>query len=113
MCADLLRSEGYEVRLARDGEEGLERLDEGFPDVIVCDVEMPVLNGPDMAYQIFLRDSGREKIPIVLASGARDLRSVAAAIGTPYFVEKPFSVKQLLEVVAGALAERIPPRRPG
>ncbi len=108
-CAEVLRSQGHQVRLARNGREGLARVDEAQPDLILLDVEMPVLNGPDMAYEIMLADAGKEKIPICLASGARDLRSLAEKVGTPYFTAKPFSAKLLLAIVARALAERIPP----
>ncbi len=108
--ADVLRSEGHSVRLAHDGREGLAEVEAAFPDLIVCDVEMPNLTGPDMAYRIFLRDAGAEKIPILLISGVRDLREVAAHVGTKYFLTKPVSVERLLAVLAHALVERAPPQ---
>jgi CheY-like chemotaxis protein len=73
--AEALETEGYRVRMAGDGQKGLARLDEGLPDMVVLDVEMPVLDGPAMALQMFLTDGGREKIPILLCSGIRDLSS--------------------------------------
>lgn len=109
VCADVLRFEGHTVRFARNGNEGLAQIVAAFPDLIVCDVEMPVLTGPDMAYRVFLHDAGAEKIPIVLTSGVRDLRQVAERVGTPYFLGKPFRVADLRGLVARALEERIPP----
>jgi CheY-like chemotaxis protein len=109
-CADVLRTEGHSVRIARNGAEGLALVAAEHPDLILLDVEMPVLNGLDMAYRMFLHDVGQEKIPIVLSSGVLDLRGAAEQVGTPYFLGKPFSVEQLLVMVARALVERTAPR---
>lgn len=111
LYAELLRSEGHVVRVARDGREGLAEVAAMRPDLILCDVEMPVLDGPDMAYGLFLRDAGDDKIPIVLLSGVAGLQPVAARVGTPYFLVKPFTVDQLLELLDRALRERTPPAR--
>jgi hypothetical protein len=50
-----------------------------------------------------------EKIPIILSSGIVGLARVAAAVGTPYFLVKPYEIRTLLGVLDGALKERIPP----
>lgn len=109
VCADVLCSEGHDVRVARNGEDGVAQVQTDMPDLILCDVEMPILDGPNMALRLFLQDAGREKIPILLSSGAQDLRRVAEKVGTPYFISKPFTVEQLVALVARALAERIAP----
>ncbi|HEY8209511.1 MAG TPA: response regulator [Myxococcaceae bacterium] len=111
--ADVLRAEGHSVRMATNGREGLARLAEEKPDLIICDVEMPIMSGPDMAMEIFLGDAGRELIPILLSSGVVDLPRVAARVGTPYFLGKPFTFQQLTDLLARALAERRPPRPEG
>jgi signal transduction histidine kinase len=51
--ADCLVSEGHQIRVARDGLEGLSHLHSGPVDLILLDVEMPRLTGPEMAYQLF------------------------------------------------------------
>jgi DNA-binding response OmpR family regulator len=107
---DILECEGHRVRLAHDGIEGLRCLREGRPDAILLDVEMPRLTGPQMAYEIFLRDAGDEFIPIVLLSGKLDLDCVATAVGTPYYLAKPYPVSELLALLDRALGERMPPR---
>jgi DNA-binding NtrC family response regulator len=107
--SDLLIMEGHQLRVARDGREGLECLDVRLPDVVLLDVEMPRLNGPQMAYEMFLLDTGREKIPVVLLSGKLDLREIAAAVGTRYFLGKPYSIDVVLALIARALDERAPP----
>lgn len=107
--ADILRVSGHEVRVARNGREGLARIAERKPDLVLLDVEMPLLSGPDMAYVLFLRNCGDERIPIVLASGVVGLERIAARIGTPYFLSKPYDVNALLRLVEHARAEHICP----
>jgi len=68
--AEVLRAEGHSVRAARDGREGLARLAEEKPDLIICDVEMPIMSGPDMALEIFLGDAGQESRHAVLPGQA-------------------------------------------
>lgn len=107
--SDFLVMQGHRLRIARDGVEGLRCLDDRLPDLVLLDVEMPRLSGPGMAYQMFLRDVGRESIPIVLLSGLLDLPEVAAAVGTPYFLGKPYAIEAALALIARALEERAPP----
>ena len=108
---EILELEGYTVRVAGDGQQGLEQLLVRYPDLVLLDVEMPVMTGPQMAYRMFLDDLGREDIPIVLLTGVPDVRLVAAGVGTPYFLEKPYTLEQLLAVLGRALVERRPPDR--
>ena len=107
---DVLVAEGHQVRTGHTGAEGLRIAHERQPDVVLLDIDMPVLSGPEMAYEMFVRDSGLETVPLVLLSGSPRLKEFAARIGTPYFRAKPFRVNQLLELVGRALAERIAPQ---
>jgi DNA-binding NtrC family response regulator len=108
--ADVLRDEGHIVRTARSGSQGLELLAERLPDAVLLDVEMPLLTGPQMAVRMFLNDCGQEKIPIILQSGVKDLTAMAALVQTPYFLSKPFTIEEMLSLLARALVERVPPR---
>jgi CheY-like chemotaxis protein len=49
---EVMTLEGHEVRVAYDGGEGLAALATRIPDVVLLDVEMPVLDGPDMANEM-------------------------------------------------------------
>ena len=109
MVVMLLEGEGHQVRAAYDGQHGLTLLRQTYPDLVVLDVEMPKLTGPEMSYRMIVEDSGLELIPILLYSGIDQFAKVAAAVGTPYFLAKPFQIKTLLDMVAKALDERIPP----
>jgi CheY-like chemotaxis protein len=110
LLAVILESAGHQVREASDGREGLDRVAEQRPDLILLDVEMPILTGPEMAYGLFLRNRGDEMIPIVLLSGIVGLSTVAATVGTPYFLPKPYDPERLLRLIDRALHDRTPPR---
>jgi CheY-like chemotaxis protein len=105
----VLRALGHVIRTAGDGLEALARLAERKPDVIITDLEMPLMGGQAMALEILARDAGAELIPIVLTSGVRDLWRVADLIGTPYFLTKPFGIDELVATLNLALSERTAP----
>jgi DNA-binding response OmpR family regulator len=113
MLASLLMLEGHEIRLARDGVEGLQALDERIPQLVITDVEMPRLDGRAMVYRMFVENLGRENVPVIILSARQDASGVAAAVGTPYFLTKPFSAAALRATVERALGEALPPRPPG
>ena len=73
------------------------------------DVEMPILDGPGMAYAMFVHDMGLENVPVVILSGVPNLKEVASRVGTPYFLGKPYRLEQIVALVQRALAERIAP----
>jgi DNA-binding NtrC family response regulator len=110
VLAEIMRADGHEVRVGYDGQEGLRLAAERIPELALIDVEMPLLDGPGMAYQMFLEDMGLDAVPVVFLSGVPNLREVAARAGTPYFLSKPYRYRQLIAVVAHALAERVAPR---
>src|SRR5450432_2945213 len=94
---DLLRAEGHDVHSASTGEEGLVVLRASpLPDVLVLDVDMPVLGGPGMAHKMLLHDAGEENIPIILMSARDDLPQVARQMGTSYVLRKPASIDSIL-----------------
>jgi CheY-like chemotaxis protein len=111
--ADLLAIEGHEVRTARNGVEGLQALDDRLPQLVLTDIEMPVLDGRAMVFRMFVENLGRENVPIVVTSGAPDLGAIARALGTPYYLAKPFPLDVLTATVNRALAEATPARPPG
>jgi CheY-like chemotaxis protein len=106
----ILQAAGHQVRQAHNGLEGLDLLAQQTPDLTLLDVEMPVLSGPQMAYGLFLRDCGDEKIPVILLSGMVGLPDVAGTVGTAHFLAKPYSPEDLLRMVERALKERTPPQ---
>ncbi len=110
LLGEALRADGHDLRVAHDGREGLNLVSQRVPDLVLLDVEMPILNGPEMAYEFFLRNCGSEKIPVILLSGIIGLNAVAERVETPYFLAKPYTLDAIRRLSARALAERIYPR---
>jgi DNA-binding NtrC family response regulator len=109
LLGEALAHRGHQIRIAHDGEGGLRELSIRMPDAVLLDVEMPILDGPGMAYEMFVRNCGLEAIPIILLSGVVDLERVAARVGTPYFLGKPYALSAVRALCERALAERTPP----
>lgn len=111
LLAEALREAGHSCRVGQNGREGLALVADRRPEVVLLDVEMPIMNGPEMAYTLFVRNCGDEKIPLILISGIVGLPVVAASVATPYYLGKPYAVESVLQLVNRALAERIYPRQ--
>jgi len=97
-----LTRQGYEVTVARDGEEGLERVREGGKfDLVVSDVVMPALDGPAMARELREIVPG---MPVLFMSGyAEEQLRNEIDIENMHFIAKPFSVQQISDKVAEVL----------
>ena len=89
----VLRSEGYDVAAAGDGEEALAELRRATPALILLDLMMPVMDGWQFANELKARD---EDIPIVLLSAARDLKNHAREMNAADVIEKPFDLSELI-----------------
>ncbi|AKV02195.1 Two-component response regulator [Labilithrix luteola] len=112
LLSELLHFDGYDTRVANDGSEALSLLDARKPDLVVLDVEMPKVSGPEMAHQMFMRNHGLESVPIILCSGMLDLGVVAASVGTRYYLSKPYALDSLVSLIGRALRERAAPDPP-
>ena len=93
----LLLDDGWDVVTAPDGKVGLERAAEYPPDVILLDMDMPVVNGWQFADSYRAAPGPHAPIVVFTAGG----RAVAAgeAVGAAEVVEKPFDAQRLCEVV--------------
>jgi CheY-like chemotaxis protein len=101
-----LELEGFQVRSARDGQEGVETALSWLPDVITLDVVMPRLDGFG-ALERLRSDPTTARIPVVLVtarSPAAD-RTRAERLGVDAYLTKPFEPAELVSVVTG-LARR-------
>jgi len=95
--AAMLRSRGYDVITAFDGGEGLIKAKSEKPDVILLDLEMPVMSGIDVCAKL-KADKTTMKIPIVTLSKQGETEAIAKAgrAGANDFIVKPFSLHDLL-----------------
>lgn len=97
----LLVREGYRVVTAKDGLEALERLAEERPAVLLSDIEMPRMDGFDLARNV-RADARLAGLPIVMITSriAQKHRDYAASLGVDHYLGKPYSEEELLSLVA-------------
>ena len=101
----ILEAEGYDVKVARDGEEALQLAEELRPDLMLLDVAMPRMDGYDVCRQ--LRQSqtlSSIKVVMLTAKGQPLERKKGLAVGADVYVTKPFSSDELLETIRAALS---------
>ena len=102
-----LRMEGYEVRIADDGDVALTESDAFNPDLVVLDLGLPKVDGMDVARS--LRERGDVPILILTARDAVDARVEGLDAGADDYLVKPFERQELLARLR-ALLRRRPPR---
>jgi two-component system sensor histidine kinase/response regulator len=91
-----LRSEEYETAEAYDGEEGLKKVIDYNPDLIVLDVMMPKIDGYEVCHRLKLDETTRY-IPIIMLTAKSDVASKVKGlnIGADDYLPKPFDYKEL------------------
>jgi two-component system, OmpR family, alkaline phosphatase synthesis response regulator PhoP len=106
----LLQKAGYNVRIARNGEEAMNAVLEAKPDLVLLDAMMPKRDGFDVC-QSLRADSAYDDMPIImLTAKSRDVeRQKGIALGANDYVTKPFSTRDLVSLVKSYLAEKPAP----
>jgi PAS domain S-box-containing protein len=95
----------YRVVCARDGRDGVEQAQARPPDLIVADMMMPVMSGEEMVTEL-RRHASLQGVPIVmLTARADDALRVRMLRQGVHYLNKPFSVEELLARVAGLVTE--------
>jgi DNA-binding response OmpR family regulator len=101
----LLKREGYEVSVARDGEEGLAAIRDNPPDLVILDVMMPKLDGFAVLSDV-RADPTLEKVRVLMltAKGREAEQKKGAQFGADAYISKPFSTHELVARVRALLA---------
>lgn len=96
----LLQREGYRVSLAADGLQALERLQQERPAVVLSDIEMPRMDGFDLARNI-RADASLADLPIIMITSriAEKHHDHARALGVNHYLGKPYAEDELLRLV--------------
>ena len=99
-----LRSLGYEVRDAQDGQDALVLMDSQRFDLLLADFAMPRMNGAELAKAAQLKQPG---LPVLIVSGYADSAAVEAVLGSARQLRKPFDMAELGAAVAEILRARV------
>lgn len=100
----LMRREGFEVAIATDGEEGLNRIRELRPDLVLLDVMMPKIDGFNVCRTVRDdRDLDGIRIIMLTAKGRVSEVTKGLSLGADAYVTKPFSTSELVSKVKALL----------
>jgi CheY-like chemotaxis protein len=104
LLTEVFNNGGYAVVVAENGQEGLKQLLDYAPDLVVLDLQMPVMDGWRFrAEQQLLTNVRVATVPVVLLTGTGHAAKSAEALQAAGFIEKPFEPDLLLDAVLKAL----------
>jgi two-component system, chemotaxis family, chemotaxis protein CheY len=96
-----LRREGYETVEAANGKEGLAMLDQGKLNLIISDVNMPVMNGIEFVKAVKQHPTCKfTPIVMLTTEGQDEMKQAGKSAGAKAWIVKPFNPPQLLDVVS-------------
>ena len=109
----ILEHYGFDVLVAGDGEEGVRMASEGSPDLVLLDIDIPVLDGFEVARQLKAAEA-TGKIPIVAltAHSRPEDRERAAEAGFDGYLTKPVSPRSVVDEVRRFLTPSVDPAIP-
>ncbi len=100
-----LESNGYEVESAFDGEEGLSKIAQKKPDVILLDVMMPKKDGYTMLHELKSKED-LNSIPVIIITAKAYMKDLFGIEGVADYIVKPFDDDDLLLRIKRALAAK-------
>ena len=106
MFRTALRMGGFEVRLASDGVSALSQVEQQLPDLVVLDLDLPLLNGIAVHEELAARERTR-RVPVVIVTGT-EWQSPFPAFVT---LRKPISTERLIDAVTTATSRSISERK--
>jgi DNA-binding response OmpR family regulator len=103
--AELLRLCGYALLEAADGDDGIRLADEGAPDLIICDLHLPRVDG-FCTLQSIRKRQGRPHVPFIFVSGDSDPIQIHRGLnlGADAYLVKPISANDFVIAVRHSLA---------
>jgi DNA-binding response OmpR family regulator len=101
----LLQRNGYEVRVARNGEEALNAIERDPPDLVLLDIMMPIKSGYEVCRRIRERPEWAHMKVVMLSAKGRDVEvAKGMGMGADLYVTKPFSTRDLIDKIRALVA---------
>lgn len=102
----LMKREGFEVSIAQDGEEAVEKIRAELPDLVLLDVMMPKKSGFEVCQEVKADPALQSVRILMLTAKGRDTEvAKGLALGADAYMTKPFSTRELVERVRNLLAQ--------
>ncbi len=101
---ELLSFVGYDVHEAQDGKEGLEKVKQFKPDLIICDIMMPIMDGYGFMEEHQISDYSSIPVIFLTARVERKDEERGAALGVKGYIKKPFVLKELKQLIESHLS---------
>lgn len=96
----LMNQAGFDVRVARDGDEAIAMIEERVPDLVLLDVMMPKKDGYEVCQTIRNNPAWKDMRIIMLTAKGREVeREKGMAMGADEYITKPFSTRYVVERV--------------
>jgi DNA-binding response OmpR family regulator len=101
----LLVQSGYEVEVARNGDEALAQIRSGRPDLVLLDVMMPARSGYDVCREVRASpELAATKVVMLSAKGVQAAMGKGMEAGADLYITKPFSNRELMDKIRQLLA---------
>ena len=101
-----LEKEGYAVETCSNGKEALQRLEQSHPEILITDIQMPLMTGEELCKHINQHMPERKFLIFVLTSRTEiEHREWSRDIPNLLFLEKPVSIRNLLDKIEGYFAQ--------
>jgi len=103
---DDLTSRGYQVEVARNGQEGLDKLQSIEPDLVICDRAMPVMSGYQFLERLRSGYPQYNNLPFIFLTALSDPRDRHAVddLNPTAYLEKPVDLDKLAKTILKALS---------
>lgn len=105
LLEELFKKEGWDVKVASDGQEAIGMVEERLPDIILMDVKMPNMNGLE-ASQLILQAHSQVPIIMMTAYGEIEIVKKALEAGVKKCISKPFDIIVLRDMVNNLINEQ-------
>ena len=107
LISEILRAKGYRVRTAPGGAKAVELFDERAPNLVILDMKMPGMDGPETFREIRVRD---KNMPVIIFTGYPDSDLVNSALqyGSFTLLAKPADPERLIGTIRSVLSTESP-----
>ena len=105
LLVEELQDAGFETVEAANGREGLDKILTTWPDIVICDVSMPVMTGHEMVAELQFQHPEFANTPIIMLTAMTDRENMIAGLegGVDDYLTKPVDLDVLMAKISGCI----------